>query len=48
MVPNAQGCLGNLTMTLSSNKELRVRRLRSVTRNLERMQRLEEYDTVME
>ena len=34
--------------SLPSNKELTVGRLRSVTRKLERMQRLEEYHTVME
>ena len=34
--------------TLPSNKELTVGGLRSVTRKLERMQRLEEYHTVME
>ena len=35
-------------MSLPLNKELTVRRLRSVTRKLEGMQRLEDYDTVME
>ena len=39
-VPTAQACLGN--------KELTVGRLRSVTRKLERMQRFEEYHTVMD
>ena len=39
-VPTAQGCLGNM--------ELTVGRLRSVTRKLERMQRFEEYHTVIE
>ena len=33
---------------LPSHKELTVGRLRSVTRKIERMQRLEEYDTVMQ
>lgn len=33
---------------LPSNKDLTVERLRSVTRKLERMQRLEEYHTLME